>query len=220
MVASAADMSPSVLRTERLALVDLLSSLGPAQWATASLCRGWTVQDVAAHLAWTPAMPPLDVAVGMARSGLRPNRFIADSAVRWSTRGPTAILDRLRANAVSGARPLGVPAAAVFADAVIHQLDIRRPLHEDRTVPGSAFRVVADFFTGAGSRWPLTVPFAGSARRRVAGLTLVAGDQDWAFGEGPEVHASGETALLLLSGRRVAADKLSGPAAALLAERL
>lgn len=53
--------------------------------------------------------------------------MIADSAVRWSRRGPAAILDQLRANAASGAKPLGVPEAAALADAVVHALDIRRP---------------------------------------------------------------------------------------------
>ena len=54
---------PTILRTERLALVELLSTFGPEQWATPSLCGGWTVQDVAAHLAWTPAMPPTEAVV-------------------------------------------------------------------------------------------------------------------------------------------------------------
>lgn len=218
-----ADPAPDVstiLRTERLALVELLSTFGPEQWATPSLCTGWTVQDVAAHLACTPAMPPAEAVVAFVRSGLRPNRFIADTAVRWSSRGPTAILERLRANAASGAKPIAVPAAAVVTDAVVHGLDIRRPLQERRPVPQAAFRVVADFMTGAGSRWPLTIPFAGRTDQRVAGVRLVADGLDWAFGNGPEVHASPETLLLLLSGRPLDSEELSGPGARVVADRL
>ena len=35
---------------ERLRLAEDLESLTPAQWATPSLCAGWTVHDVVAHL--------------------------------------------------------------------------------------------------------------------------------------------------------------------------
>lgn len=210
----------AVLRTERLALVDLLSTFGPQQWATPSLCPGWTVQDVAAHLAWTPAMAPTEAAVGFVRSGLRPNRFIADTAVRWSTRGPTAILAQLRSNAASGAKPMAVPAPAVLTDAVVHGLDIRRPLHEPRPVPEAAFRGVADFFTGTGSRWPLSIPFARGTTKRIDGVRLVADGLDWAFGQGPEVRASPETLLVLLSGRPLQVAELSGPGAAQVAARL
>jgi uncharacterized protein (TIGR03083 family) len=219
MDAPAPDL-PAVLRTERLALVDLLSTFGPEQWATPSLCQGWTVQDVAAHLAWTPAMPPAEAALALVRSGLRPNRFIADSAVRWSSRGPTAILEQLRANAETGAKPMAVPAPAVLTDAVMHGLDIRRPLQDHRPVPEAAFRIVADFFTGAGSRWPLTIPFAGGTRQRTDGVRLVADGLDWSSGNGPEVHASPETVLLFLSGRPVDAAELSGPGAPEVARRL
>ena len=50
-----ADLLP-MIRTERLALIDFLETLTPADWAVPSLCDGWTVQDVAAHLASASAM--------------------------------------------------------------------------------------------------------------------------------------------------------------------
>ncbi|MFF6837014.1 maleylpyruvate isomerase N-terminal domain-containing protein, partial [Streptomyces sp. NPDC012438] len=37
-------------RVERLALVQDLAGLSEAQWATASLCGRWTVEEVVAHL--------------------------------------------------------------------------------------------------------------------------------------------------------------------------
>lgn len=39
-----------LIQSERQFTVDFLSSLGKEQWLAASLCRGWTVEDVAAHL--------------------------------------------------------------------------------------------------------------------------------------------------------------------------
>ena len=42
-----------VLRAARLPFVELLASLDSDGWATPSLCDGWTVQEVAAHVAET-----------------------------------------------------------------------------------------------------------------------------------------------------------------------
>ena len=36
---------------ERLRLADVLGDLDEGQWLSPSLCAGWTVRDVAAHLA-------------------------------------------------------------------------------------------------------------------------------------------------------------------------
>ena len=37
---------------ERLDLADLLDDLDEQEWAHPTLCAGWRVRDVAAHLAW------------------------------------------------------------------------------------------------------------------------------------------------------------------------
>lgn len=207
-----------VIRSERLALVDLLETLTPQEWATPSLCAAWTVQDVAAHLAWAPVVAPYDATVGFLRAGLRVNRFIADSAVRWSRRGTAAILAQLRVNAAQGVKPVGMPQVAALGDAVVHPLDIRRPLGRPRPIPPAAFVPAADFFAGAG--WWFSVPLRGSTRARIAGLRLVADDQDWQYGVGTEVHGSAEALLLLLTGRPVRAGELSGPGAPQLYARL
>ena len=207
-----------VIRSERLALVELLETLTPREWATPSLCGAWTVQDVAAHLAWAPVVAPYDATVGFLRAGLRVNRFIADSATRWSRRGTAAILAQLRVNAAQGVKPIGMPQVAALGDAVVHPLDIRRPLGKPRPIPPVAFVPTADLFAGAG--WWSSVPLRGSTRARIAGLRLVANDQDWEYGDGVEVHGSAEALLLLLTGRPVRAGELSGPGAPQLYERL
>ena len=207
-----------VVRTEREALVGFLETLSPAQWDTPSLCAGWRVQDVAGHLAWAAGAGGRELLADLVRARARPNVMMADTAVRWARRGPAVLLEDLRRAAASGARPPGMPATAVLVDAVVHGLDVRRPLGSSRPVPPEAFGPVADFCAGA--RFPSSALLGGPARRRVAGLRLVADDQDWAHGEGPEVHASGEAVLLVLSGRPVDADELRGPGAATLAARL
>lgn len=207
-----------LVRTERLALVDDLEHLTAAEWATPSLCRGWTVQDVAAHLAWASALPPGELLAGLARAGFRPNKFGADSAIAWSSRGTPAILDQLRANAATDAKPPGMPWRAALADAVIHGLDIRRPLAQPRPIPREVFAQVADFCSAA--RWPTSAMLGGSVRRRIGGLRLVADGMHWTRGQGPEARGSAAAMLLVLSGRPVAADELTGPGADTLVARL
>lgn len=207
-----------LIRSERLALIELLETLTPGEWATPSLCSAWTVQDVAAHLAWAPTMSVRRVGVEVFRSGFRLNTMNAHSAVRWSGRGTVAILDQLRANAASGAKPIGVPVEATLADTVIHALDVRRPLNRPRPIPPDAFATVADFQVGL--RWPLSMSIGGSARKRIEGLHLVAEDLDWSHGEGPEVRGSAEALMLVLTGRPVGPGELTGPGAAQLHARL
>jgi uncharacterized protein (TIGR03083 family) len=205
------------LRAARLPLIELLASLDDAGWRTPSLCAGWTVQEVAAHLAWAPVAPPLATAVGFVRARLHVNRLNDENARRWARRGTTAIVEQLRANATSGARPFGVPWPAPVVDAVVHELDIRRPLGRPRAIAEPEFRLAADFLLAA--RWPLPVLVGGNPQRRVGGVRLVATGTTWTSGGGPEVRASPETVLLLLSGRSVRDDELSGPGATTLGDR-
>jgi hypothetical protein len=100
----------------------------------------------------------------------------------------------------------------------VHGMDVRRPLGLSGQVPVEALAPLAEF--GLGTPWPMNVVVGGSARRRIAGVRLVATDTDWTCGSGPEVLASAETLLLLLYGRPVAADDLTGPGAPVLLARL
>ena len=196
-------MSTDVLRDERLAMVELLEGLSEAEWATPSLCEGWTVQDVAAHVAFAPVVRPWELLPAMARSRMNVNRFIGDSARSWAGRGREAIMAQLLSNAESGRGPLGMPHAAVVTDAVVHLSDVGRPLGRHRVVSLPATEVVARFLLGPASRWPASLTMGGSPRGRVAGRRLVADDVEWTWGEGEDLCASAETLLLMLTGRPV-----------------
>jgi uncharacterized protein (TIGR03083 family) len=207
-----------LIRTEREALIDLLETLTPEQWSTQSLCGRWTVQAVAAHLAYASVMPPQRMVIDLVRARGSVDRMIGDGAVRDCERGVPAILEQLRKNAASDAKPMGMPTVAALADAVVHQLDVRVPLGERRTVPEEAFRRAAAFFAGTG--FPGSLVVGGNVRKRVAGLKLVADDVDWSHGEGPEVHGSSESLMLMLAGRPFGDAELTGDGADELYARL
>lgn len=188
-----------LIRTERLAFIDLLEPLTDDQWHTPSLCSAWTVENVAAHLAWAPAVGLPEMTPAAVRAGFRTNRLIADSALRWTARGRPAILEQLRKNVASEAKPLGVPRVAALADAVVHGLDVRIPLGLHRDVDAAAFRLIADWMVSL--RWPMTTPVGGSVRKRLRGTRLVATDADWASGKGNELREPTHRILLRLTGR-------------------
>ena len=199
------------IRTEREALIDLLVTLDDEQWTTPSLCEGWRVEDVAAHLAWTPVLAPVEMPVRLVRARFSINGYILQTARRWSERGRDAIVSQLRVNARRDAKLLGVPRVAALSDAIVHGYDIRRPLGFAREVPPPAYAVAATWHAELGP--PLSWTFGGDVRSRIAGLRLVADDMSWTHGEGPEVHATGEAMLLMMTGRPVQRSELTGPGA-------
>ena len=58
------------------------------------------------------------------------------------------------------------------------------------------------------------------AKKRTAGLHLVATDVEWSHGQGPEVQGTGEAILLALTGRPVVLDELTGDGVATLRARI
>ncbi len=161
------------------------------------MCDGWTVQEVAAHLAWASVEPPLAAAAEVLRARLNVNRLNDENARPWARRGPTMILDQFQANAASCARPFGVPWPAPVVDAVVHELE---------PAPTRAALLAAPLAATA------ALSVGGTPQRRVGMVRLVATDTTWTAGKGPEVHASPETLLLLLAGK----TSSSAPGVALL----
>src|SRR6202012_3923605 len=79
----------AIWATERGALASDLADLTPAQWDKASLCAGWTVRDIVAHLSATASLNPATFFVGMARAGfrLRQVRQWTDRQAPWRRSG-------------------------------------------------------------------------------------------------------------------------------------
>ena len=74
------ERSWELIAAERRALADLLDGLTPEQWEAPSLCAGWRVRDVAAHVALTPQHPSIGGMIA-ALFGL-----IDFQAIPWNTR--------------------------------------------------------------------------------------------------------------------------------------
>jgi uncharacterized protein (TIGR03083 family) len=85
---------------------------------------------------------------------------------------------------------------------VIHGQDMCRPLGITRELPAAHLIPVADFVKDDRHRF--------GAKKRIAGLTLRATDMDWSHGHGPEVTGPGEALVMMMAGRSVVLDDLSG----------
>src|SRR5215212_3125883 len=70
-----------VIDEERSRLADLMEELDESAWRTPSLCREWTVREVAAHLTLAHT-GPMSATVSLIRAGGGFNRMIRDTAIR------------------------------------------------------------------------------------------------------------------------------------------
>src|SRR5689334_7822122 len=113
----------------RLALAGLLDQLAEADWEKPSLCAGWRVRDVAAHVALTPQVPGVRAMLAdAARARGSFHRLNHDLAVRHAARDPARLLAELREHACSRRLPPVTNYRNVVLDVLVHAQDIAIPL--------------------------------------------------------------------------------------------
>jgi uncharacterized protein (TIGR03083 family) len=200
--------------TQRLSLVDLLEELSDEEWRQPSLCDGWTVRDVAAHLTLQQVGP--GAAIGMIiRARGNTDRAIHDAACRRAAALPTEqIIAEIRGMVGSRRHNFGVTYRETLIDILVHGQDIAIPLGRRHNTPPEAAAVAASRVWTM--RWPPPFP----AKRTMDGFRLTATDTSWSVGEGPEVQAPMSAILLLSAGRLAALPQLSGEGAPDLTARL
>ncbi|MGW6059275.1 maleylpyruvate isomerase family mycothiol-dependent enzyme [Streptomyces sp. NPDC055189] len=198
----------ALVHAERAALIEDLARLDDSQWEQPSLCEGWTVHDVAAHLVDTARATRLGFVGAMVRARFDFDRQNARGVERERGASPRETLERLRQVA---SRKTGPPAPldTRLVEEIVHGEDIRRPLGLSRSYPTEA--VVRSLRLQA-----RTSASFGGAKERVAGLQLAPTDADLSIGEGPKVHGTALSLLLAISGRQAALEELEGPGVAAL----
>lgn len=211
----------SILRQEisaaREAFVRMLSGLQAVQWDEPSLCAGWAVRDVVAHLVridhcyrWPHAF-----LFGLVRHGLSINRFLAEDGRRAAAgRRPDeliASLARTRYEDAPAWRFHPQPAMAL-GELVIHAQDIRRPLGLSGKPTTSQLEIVADVLVRPAPR-PFRYPWGAPSRPPVR---FEATDAEWGGGTGPEVGGPLEAIVMVLAGRDAAVADLDGEGVSLL----
>jgi uncharacterized protein (TIGR03083 family) len=201
-----------MLAAERRELADLAEGWTRDQWHTPSLCDGWRVQDVVAHVTMTAELPPSRYLLLAVRHGMRLDHMLDQVARKAGRATPEDILRRLRSATDSRRHPPGRAGRHVLSDALVHGLDIRRPLRIGRTIPADRLRIALDTMSGLDA-----MPVA---RPRIAGLRLEASDLDWTIGDGQLVRGPADSLLLAIAGRAAGCEELQGPGLATLRNRM
>jgi uncharacterized protein (TIGR03083 family) len=206
-----ADVWP-VVHAERAALIADLEQLDDASWDAASLCTGWTVHDVVAHVVDTAVTTRVGFVVDLARARFDFDRQNERGVRRERQASPEHTLQRLREVAERRSTP-PAPRDSRIVEMVVHGEDIRRPLGLSRSYPSEA--------VGRALHLQARTPVGfGGAKERLSAVRVTATDSEIALGSGPAVSGPTLSLLLALSGRRVALADLEGPGVGRLAEAL
>ena len=192
-----------VVVEQRLAIAELLDGLSEAQWERPSLCAGWRVRDVAAHVTLIPIPPaPASLLVDFGKARGNYARFNTVASRRRAARTPARIVQDFRATAESRSVPWPADPRNVMWDILVHAQDMAMPLGIHLATPPEAGAAAATRI------WSLRWPFSFGAKRRLGSFTLRATDADWTIGSGPEIAGPIGAMLLLLTGRTAAAIPL------------
>ncbi len=181
------------LSAERHELLDLCRELSPGEWNEPSLCEGWRVRDVVAH-----------VAVSQNEVGAYLRTFSEDGGnkIIVNKRKEVPIKELLREfeESVEPNWLTKLLPSMFLWDNWVHQQDVRWALGEDRQRTQAPARL----------RLILTGPTLRTVKRR-SGFRFEATDLDWQAGEGAVVSGPAEAIIMALAWRPAALARLVGP---------
>lgn len=208
------DVIWSEIDDQRSRTATLLERLTGEQWDHPSLCAGWTVRHVAAHLT-LQRQHVGDIVRFIAEHprllrSLTLNRTIHDSALLQAALPTDELVARIRSGIGSRRHNVLVTPRETLIDCLVHSQDIAVPL-------GIALEMRTTGAVIAATRiWDTRRTWLGTVFRQlpVEGYRLAATDADWSVGAGPEVRGPIAAIVLLLTGRRVALERLEGRGAA------
>ncbi|MGO4635780.1 maleylpyruvate isomerase family mycothiol-dependent enzyme [Streptomyces sp. 2RAF24] len=190
------------IAAERRELADLFDSLSAEQWNEPSLCAGWRVREVVAHMSmgFRLSLPRTLGELVTARGNLH---RMTDRVARRDAAAHSAeiLAGFLRDNADHPWTPPvgGLPGA--LGHDVVHGLDVTVALGLDRRVPEDRLRILLDRTRPSGLR------FFGVD---LAGVRLCADDLDWTYGSGASLSGTAQDLLLLTFGRGLPPGRLRG----------
>jgi uncharacterized protein (TIGR03083 family) len=203
-----------VIDAQRLKLASLLDQLSPGDWAQPSLCAGWTIRDVAAHLT-LQQLGLADAVAMMARWRGSLDRTIHDAACRRAAAWQAdQIIASIRGMVGSRRHNIGVTYLETLTDILVHGQDIAIPLGRHHDIPPPAAATAISRVLSM--RWPPPFP----AARKAEGFRFTATDISWSTGEGPQVSGPIRAILLVCTGRLAALPQLAGEGAHDLTARL
>ncbi|MGE0877471.1 MAG: maleylpyruvate isomerase family mycothiol-dependent enzyme [Acidimicrobiia bacterium] len=200
------------IKTGRETFADYLAALPAAAWSAPSLCEGWTVKDVVAHLLVVPTKSKGEVFRAFAGSGFNLDKMNAKFVAKIGAEMSTAqMASALRTSAASRSMPPGLKVPGVLNELAVHAADVSEAVGTPFDLPAGDYLACLDHLKGV-------QPVFGT-KKRIAGLTVRTTDAAWSTGSGPIVEGEAKQVLLALAGRKRAFEHLSGDGVASLKSR-
>jgi len=198
---------PVKIAAERRDFARVLSDLPASAWDAETLCAGWRVREVVAHMTMPFRYSAARFAAELARSGGRFNAM-SDRIARRDAAAVSAadLLSILQDNATNPWKPPGGGYLGALTHDVIHGLDITVPLGIGRRVPADRLRAVLDAIAAPKARKHFGTDLSG--------VRLRAEDIDWASGSGQQLSGAAQDLALVLCGRKLPPGRLHGEHAA------
>jgi uncharacterized protein (TIGR03083 family) len=196
-----AGLQPAVA-AEFVALAGLLESATEAQWDTPSLCAGWRVREVIAHMTMAARYSEEEFMAELRRYEFDFGRLSDEVAARDAELPASELVACLRSEVMRHWTPPGGGWHGALNHVVIHGLDVTVPLGVPRRSPDATILVVLDDLTAGG----VQARFATS----IEGRSLQATDLDWSYGSGPALRGPAELLAVVMCGRKVPGGRLEG----------
>lgn len=184
----------AMVAAEYLALGDLLEALPASRWDTPSLCEGWRIREVVAHVTMPARYGEAEFMAELKDCDFDFGR-LSDRIAERDARLPTPrLVSNVFSEVLHGWQPPGGGALGALNHVVIHSLDITVPLGVQRRSPDATIRVILDSLAGGGAQH-----FGVD----ISDIALSATDMDWSSGSGAQRSGPAEELLLYMAGRRV-----------------
>ncbi|HUB22443.1 MAG TPA: maleylpyruvate isomerase family mycothiol-dependent enzyme [Streptosporangiaceae bacterium] len=197
------DTIQDMIAAQRGELAAVLDGLPASAWDEPTLCAGWRVREVVAHLTMPFRYNGRRFALELVKSRGRFNEMADRLARRDAARmAPAELAEAVRSNIGHPWRPPGGGFEGALAHDLIHGLDITVPLGRAFAVPEQRLRRVLP-----ASTTEKTVRFFGAD---LAGIEFRASDLDWTLGAGTPVTGTAADLLLAVCGRKLPPGRLEG----------
>ncbi|TLG15663.1 maleylpyruvate isomerase family mycothiol-dependent enzyme [Nocardia cyriacigeorgica] len=195
----------AAIAEQRRYLTEVLGGLDEAGWDAPTLCEGWRVREVVAHITMPYRFSLPQFVLGMIKAGGNFNRM-SDRSARAGAAELTSsqLLTCLHDNVNHPWKPPGGGYVGALSHDVIHGLDITVGVGLDDVLPEHRLRPVLE------SVRPKQVKYFGVD---LDGVQLRADDLDWTYGTGTPLTGRAQDLLLVLCGRTLPPGRLNGPAA-------
>lgn len=162
-------------------LADSLEQQAPEVWDKPSLCAGWRVRDLVAHMTMAARLSEEQFGAELAAAG-GDFQLLSDTiAVRDGELPVAEHLTNLRSPELARWEPPGGGAIGALNHAVVHGLDVTNAVDLPRACTDEAAQVILDSLTTGGVAARFDVDLSD--------VRLQANDIDWSSGSGRNVIA-------------------------------